>query len=107
MSGASNVTVSEIPTTAPTAQDVNLGRRVRLIGISPACLKNLTGTTLPSTGHSTSHRDVLLDESSTEALRRDDRADNTRRITRPAPDVKRHLLRDIPTAYMLTADNDS
>ncbi|MFJ5635249.1 hypothetical protein ACIQF5_21760 [Streptomyces goshikiensis] len=106
MSDTPNTTAAEIPT-ATTAQAITPGQRVRLIGISPACLKNLTGTTQATTGRSTARLDVLLDESSTEALRRDDRVDNTRKVTRPSPHAKRHLLHGIPTAYLLTADNDS
>ncbi|WP_330342640.1 hypothetical protein [Streptomyces sp. NBC_00557] len=89
--------------------EITPGRRVRLIRISPVCMANLTGTVQPhATGKKTTGRaDVLLDESSTEALRRDHRVENTRRATRPADDVKRHLLPSIPLDCMILADHDS
>ncbi|MEU9420971.1 hypothetical protein [Streptomyces sp. NPDC048272] len=103
-----NVTIVEIPTTtAPTAQTITPGNRVRLISITPVYLANLTGTTQATTGRSKARLDVLLDESSTEALRRDHRVDNTNRVKRPAPDMRRKLLHGIPTDCMILAENDS
>ncbi|MFJ5635248.1 hypothetical protein ACIQF5_21755 [Streptomyces goshikiensis] len=108
MSDASNVTIVEIPTTtAPTPQTITPGCRVRLVSITPVCLVNLTGTTQATTSRSKTRLDVLLDESSTEARRRDHRVDSTNKVSRPAPDEQRTLLRDIPTGCMLLADNDS
>jgi len=110
MTNSPAVTVEEIPLTpTPQTQAITPDRRVRLIGISPACLINLTGTTQPLPPHSrsTTRLNVLLDESSTEALRQDGRVDNTKRIKRPGPDVSRLLLDAVPTVCMMLAENDS
>ncbi|WP_031102300.1 hypothetical protein [Streptomyces sp. NRRL S-1896] len=101
------VTVEEIPLT-PEPEVIKPGRRVRLVRISPACLNGLTGTTQTDPdSRATTRLDVLLDESSTEFLRRDHRVGNTRKVNVPAPDVTRHLLPGIPTACMFYAENDS
>ncbi|MGX1886790.1 hypothetical protein [Streptomyces sp. NPDC055287] len=107
------VTVEDLPLTpaapAGPAGSITPGRRVRLIHIKPVCLANLTGTTmpLPAGSRSTTRLDVLLDESSTEALRQDYRVDNTNKVKRPGPDVKRFRLHGIPTGSMILAENDS
>ncbi|MFC9117891.1 hypothetical protein ACFTWN_31725 [Streptomyces sp. NPDC057092] len=103
------VTVEEVPLTpAPAPEDIKPGRRVRLVGISPACLNGLTGITQADpASRATTRLDVLLDESSTEFLRRDPRVHNTRKVKVPGPDVTRQLLRGIPTGGMFYAENDS
>ncbi|MGW2937670.1 hypothetical protein ACWDA7_39000 [Streptomyces sp. NPDC001156] len=85
------------------------GRRVRLVRITPVCMVNLTGIVQAgATGKKKKDRyDVLLDESSTEALRNDPRVDNTRRATRPEPGVLRQLLPFVPIECMILADRDS
>lgn len=91
-------------------QEIVPGRRVRIaINITPICVAHLTGTTQPSsTGHEKAGRiDVLLDETSTEAMRRDHRVLATRRVTGPDENTKRHLLRQMPTGSLLLADHDS
>lgn len=86
---------------------IAVGRRIRLIDMSPVCLTNLTGTAQPPTATPKAARfDVLLDPSSTEALRRDHRVDHTSRVDRPAADTTRHRLRSIPAEHMILADND-
>ncbi|MFJ5951412.1 hypothetical protein [Streptomyces noursei] len=101
------VTVEEIPL-APAPQDIKPGRRVRIFNISPACLNGLTGITQANpTSRATTRLDVLLDESSTELLRRDTRVGKTRKTKVPGPDVTRQLLNGIPTACMFYAENDS
>ncbi|MFF7858737.1 hypothetical protein [Streptomyces sp. NPDC007904] len=109
MSTTATVTVEEIPLTpAPTPEAIKPGRRVRLVNIGPVCLNGLTGTTQANpASRATTRLDVLLDESSTEFLRRDHRVHNTRKIKVPAPDVTRQLLHGIPTACMFYAENDS
>jgi len=89
--------------------DITPGRRIRLVGITPVVLINLTGhVQAEATGNKKTDRlDVLLDESSTEALRRDHRVDNTRRATRPADTTVRQLLTSIPVGCMILADGDS
>ncbi|MFF1680735.1 hypothetical protein ACFVYG_32445 [Streptomyces sp. NPDC058256] len=86
------------------------GRRVRVaINITPICVAHLTGTTQPSaTGHEKNGRiDVLLDESSTEAMRRDHRVHATRRVTAPDQNTTRHLLTQLPTGSLMLADHDN
>lgn len=101
------VTVEETPLT-PAPEDIKPGRRVRLVSITPACLNGLTGTTQANpASRATTRLDVLLDESSTEFLRRDHRVRNTRMVEVPGPDVTRQLLNRIPTACMFYAENDS
>lgn len=109
MPTTATVTVEEIPLTpAPTPETIKPGRRVRLVSISPVCLNGLTGTTQANpASRATTRLDVLLDESSTEFLRRDHRVGSTRRVTVPAPDVPRQLLTGIPTSCMFYAENDS
>ncbi|MEU6104505.1 hypothetical protein [Streptomyces flaveolus] len=112
MDSTTTVTVEDIPfTPTPETPPTNItpGRRIRLIRITPVCLTNLTGTTqaLPGRSRSKTRFDVLLDESSTQALRQDRRVDNTNRVDRPAPGIERFLLHGIPTACMLLAENDS
>lgn len=109
MSTSATVTVEDIPTTpAPLPEDITPGRRVRLVNISPVCLNGLTGITQANpTSRATTRLDVLLDESSTEYLRRDHRVGNTRKVKVPAPDVTRHLLPGIPMGCMFRAENDS
>ncbi|MEU6293061.1 hypothetical protein K388_07334 [Streptomyces sp. KhCrAH-43] len=103
------VTVEEIPfTPAPAPEVITPGRRVRLVGISPACLNGLTGTTQANpASRATTRLDVLLDESSTEFLRRDHRVHNTRKVKVPAPDVTQQLLTGVPTDCMFYAENDN
>ncbi|MFJ6650782.1 hypothetical protein ACIQPS_34720 [Streptomyces sp. NPDC091290] len=103
------VTVEDVPLTpAPAPEDIKPGRRVRLVSISPACLNGLTGITQADpASRATTRLDVLLDESSTEFLRRDHRVHNTRKVKVPGPDVTRQLLRGIPTGGMFYAENDS
>ncbi|MEU9593486.1 hypothetical protein AB0D84_27700 [Streptomyces sp. NPDC048193] len=110
MDSTTTVTVEDIPLTPETpSASITPGRRIRLIRITPVCLTNLTGTTqaLPDGSRSKTRFDVLLDESSTQALRQDHRVDNTTRIDRPAPNIERFLLHGIPTICMLLAENDS
>ncbi|MGW9033229.1 hypothetical protein ACWGQ5_56985 [Streptomyces sp. NPDC055722] len=85
------------------------GRRVRLVRNTPVCMVNLTGIVqADATGKKKKDRyDVLLDESSTEALRNDPRVDNTRRAERPEPGVLRQLVPSIPIECMILADRDS
>ncbi|MEU1596669.1 hypothetical protein ABZ468_28415 [Streptomyces sp. NPDC005708] len=85
------------------------GRRVRLVRITPVCMVNLTGIVqADATGKRKTNRyDVLLDESSTQALRQDPRVDNTHRATRPEPGVLRQLVTSVPTKCMILADRDS
>lgn len=88
MSTTANVTVEEIPLTpAPRRENIQPGRRVRLVNISPVCLNGLTGTTQRNPhSRATTRLDVLLDESSTEIfLRRDPRVANTRKVKAPRP----------------------
>ncbi|MGW3932954.1 hypothetical protein ACWECC_33405 [Streptomyces microflavus] len=103
------VTVEDIPFTAtPMPENIEPGRRVRLVGISPVCLNGLTGTTQANpASRATTRLDVLLDESSTEFLRRDHRVNNTRKVKAPGPDVTRHVLPGVPTDCMFYAENDS
>ncbi|MET8816390.1 hypothetical protein ABZW47_30870 [Streptomyces sp. NPDC004549] len=103
------VTIEEIPVTpAPEPENITPGRRVRLVSISPVCLNGLTGTTqINPSSRATTRLDVLLDESSTEFLRRDHRVGNTRKVKVPGPDVTRQLLNGIPTDCMFYAENDS
>ncbi|MFE1781577.1 hypothetical protein ACFW9F_03035 [Streptomyces sp. NPDC059506] len=108
MSTTATVTVEEIPPTpTPTPEDIKPGRRVRLVNISPAPLNGLTGTTQTNPNPRVTRLDVLLDESSTEFLRRDHRVGNTRKIKAPTPDVIRQLLTRIPNDCMFYAENDS
>ncbi|MFI6278042.1 hypothetical protein [Streptomyces sp. NPDC050988] len=103
-----SVTVEEIPLTpVPTQEDIKPGRRVRLVNISPASLNGLTGTTQTNPSSRVTRLDVLLDESSTDFLRRDHRARASSKITVPAPDVTRELLTRIPNDCMFYAENDS
>ncbi|MFF8595269.1 hypothetical protein ACF061_28290 [Streptomyces sp. NPDC015220] len=79
------VTAEEIPfTPAPTPEDIKPGRRVRLVDIKSACLNGLTGTTQLNPNPRVTRLDVLLDESSTELLRRDHRVGNTNKINTSA-----------------------
>ncbi|WP_331732987.1 hypothetical protein OG613_49055 (plasmid) [Streptomyces sp. NBC_00015] len=108
MSTTATVTVEEIPfTPTPTPEDIKPGRRVRLVNISPASLNGLTGTTQTNPNTRATRLDVLLDESSTEFLRRDHRVGNTRKVKVPAPDVTRKLLTRVPNDCMFYAENDS
>ncbi|KNE81393.1 hypothetical protein AB0B04_18830 [Streptomyces xinghaiensis] len=106
MSTTATVTVEEIPP-PPTPEDIKPGRRVRLVNISPASLNGLTGTTQTNSNPRVTRLDVLLDESSTDFLRRDHRVGNTRKIKVPAPDVTRQLLTRIPNDCMFYAESDS
>ncbi|MFF9607864.1 hypothetical protein ACF1GY_37375 [Streptomyces sp. NPDC014684] len=103
-----NVTVEEIPLTpAPALEAIEPGRRVRLVNIKPASLNGLIGTTQRNPSSRVTRLDVLLDESSTEFLRRDLRVGNTRNIKAPAADVTRKLLPRVPNECMFYAENDS
>ncbi|MFF9607436.1 hypothetical protein ACF1GY_35035 [Streptomyces sp. NPDC014684] len=85
MSNIANVTVEESPLTpAPVVEDIESGRRVRLVNIKPASPNGLTGTTQANRSSRVTRLDVLLDESSTEFLRRDRRVAGTRMIKAPA-----------------------
>lgn len=107
MSTTATVTVEAIPfTPTPTPENIKPGRRIRVVNIKPASLNGLTGTTQTNPNPRVTRLDVLLDESSTEFLRRDLRVANTR-IKAPAPDVTRHLLTRIPNDCMFYAENDS
>ncbi|MEW2260768.1 hypothetical protein [Streptomyces sp. NPDC047869] len=108
MSSTANVTVEEIPLTpAPALEDIQPGRRVRLVNIKPASLNGLTGTTQRNPSSRVTRLDVLLDESSTVFLRRDLRVAGTRKLKAPAPDVTRKLLPRVPNECMFYAENDS
>ncbi|MFF9158357.1 hypothetical protein ACF1AB_39725 [Streptomyces sp. NPDC014846] len=108
MSSTANVTVEEISLTpAPQREDIQPGRRVRLVNISPASLNGLTGTTQVNANGRVTRLDVLLDESSTEFLRRDHRVGNTRKVKAPAADVARKLVPRVPNDCMFYAESDS
>lgn len=114
MSSTVNVTVEDIPfTPIPAPQVIEPGRRVRLVNLTSASLNGLTGTTQAIPSNRVSKRatvprlDVLLDESSTDFLRRDFRVGNNRKITAPAPDLTRKLVTGVPTDSMFYAENDS
>jgi hypothetical protein len=86
------------------------GRRVRIgTNITPKLLAYLTGTTQASApGTANPNRiDVLLDESSTRALRDDYRVQTTRRVAAPGPNVTRYLLPRLPVGSLTPADHDS
>ena len=105
---SATVTVEEIPfTPTPTPETIKPGRRVRLVNIKPASFNGLTGTTQTNPNPRVTRLDVLLDESSTELLRRDHRARASSTIKVPAPDVTRQLLTRIPNVCMFYAENDS
>ncbi|MCQ1582740.1 hypothetical protein [Streptomyces parvus] len=108
MSTPATVTVEEIPfTPVPAPEDIKPGRRVRLVNISPTSLNGLTGTTQTNPNPRVTRLDVLLDESSTDFLRRDHRARASSKLKVPAPDVTRKLLTRIPNDCMFYAENDS
>ncbi|MFG2767814.1 hypothetical protein [Streptomyces rubiginosohelvolus] len=104
-------TVVDIPYTpvpTPVHEHVEPGRRVRLVNIkSPASWNGLTGTTQTNPSPRVTRLDVLLDESSTEFLRRDFRAHDNRRVTVPGPDTTRIVVPRIPNDCMFYAENDS
>ncbi|MFF3256996.1 hypothetical protein ACFYWP_39850 [Actinacidiphila glaucinigra] len=97
-----------IDTTLPGV-GITPGCRVRLTRISPVAAMNLTGTVQEAaTGKKTYNRyDILLDESSTIALRADHRVENSRKISKPQDDAVRHLMPSVPIDCMLLADGDS
>ncbi|MGW3335758.1 hypothetical protein ACWDF9_35070 [Streptomyces rubiginosohelvolus] len=111
MSTATTATVEDIPynpVPTPVHENIEPGRRVRLVNIkSPASWNGLTGTTQTNPNPRVTRLDVLLDESSTEFLRRDYRAHDNRRVKVPAPDITRKLLTRIPNVCMFYAENDS
>ncbi|MEU6071891.1 hypothetical protein ABZ864_47610 [Streptomyces sp. NPDC047082] len=79
------------------------GRRARIdSSVSPLVLANLTGTIEDEPSSKPGFCYLLLDESSTEALRRDHRAGRRR----PAAATKRQRLH-IPTDCLMLADHDS
>ncbi|MEU7031595.1 hypothetical protein AB0A60_33470 [Streptomyces sp. NPDC046275] len=79
------------------------GRRVRVdSSVTPLVLANLTGTIEEEPSSKPGFAHMLLDESSTQALRRDHRAGRRRP---PATTTRARLL--IPTACLLLADHDS
>jgi hypothetical protein len=88
-------------------ENIKPGRRVRLVNISPASWNGLTGTTQTNPNSRVTRLDVLLDESSTEFLRRDYRAHGSSRVKVPGPDVTRHVISRIPNDCMFYAENDS
>ncbi|MFF3959678.1 hypothetical protein ACFYY1_41890 [Streptomyces sp. NPDC001890] len=101
-------TVENIPfTPTPVPENIEPGRRVRLVNISPASWNGLTGTTQTNPNNRVTRLDVLLDESSTEFLRRDYRAHGSSMVKVPAPDTTRHVIPRIPNGCMFYAENDS
>ncbi|WP_405416416.1 hypothetical protein [Streptomyces rubiginosohelvolus] len=103
-------TVVDIPYTpvpTPTPVTIEPGRRVRLVNLTPVSWNGLTGITQTNPNSRVTRLDVLLDESSTEFLRRDVRAQDNRRVTVPGPDVTRIVVPRIPNDCMFYAENDS
>ncbi|MGW3390518.1 hypothetical protein [Streptomyces cinereoruber] len=97
-----SATVEDIPFT-PAPEDIKPGRRVRVNSrIRPLVLANLTGTIEDKPSSKPDFTWVMLDESSTQALRQDHRA-GSRRPSDTTTRVRLH----IPTACLMSAENDS